>query len=292
MTTRSRQQLSSILAIVSIIALMVLLIFLWSAVRNDVFETETNHIPQHYGRHHPHHHGHHRTQGEFKEKNIFKQMTTIYQIDFDFVRFGCFAYHQNFVSFVVWHLCSTCSRSIANVFWHRRWQSTDREVVFCLSRFLFCPRRCRRLTATSSVEARLKKQRLRLQNPTNRKSFFFVFVSIFSMRWACVSKLSFSWWNELRKWIWDNFASIEIVIAHHSLKLSFYSWKETHIHFLFRLFRLVAKLSQFFALITFFNWVNNHKKKYEAKRSMLVHKRLYSISLFFSSTFLAFYLLQ
>lgn len=37
MTTRSKQKISSILAGVSIIALLLLLVFLWSAVRNGVF---------------------------------------------------------------------------------------------------------------------------------------------------------------------------------------------------------------------------------------------------------------
>lgn len=39
MTTRSRQKLSSILAVFSIIALLLLLIFVWTAVRNGVFSS-------------------------------------------------------------------------------------------------------------------------------------------------------------------------------------------------------------------------------------------------------------
>lgn len=40
MTTRSKQRISSLLAVVSIIGLLLLLVFLWSAVGNGVFSNE------------------------------------------------------------------------------------------------------------------------------------------------------------------------------------------------------------------------------------------------------------
>lgn len=46
MTTRSRQKLSSILAVFSIIAVLLLLIFVWTAVRNGVF-SNTNDMNAH-----------------------------------------------------------------------------------------------------------------------------------------------------------------------------------------------------------------------------------------------------
>lgn len=89
MTTRSRQKLSSILAVFSIVALLLLLIFVWTAVRNGVFSNandmnahgsfrlrpidssdSTTSIPsaEHSSHHHshghhaPHHHHHHHHQ--------------------------------------------------------------------------------------------------------------------------------------------------------------------------------------------------------------------------------------
>lgn len=95
MTTRSRQQLSSILAVFSIIALLLLLVFVWTAGRNGVFSnvnddmkahgsyrlrtfsasdsmvsstatideqqsTEHEHQNSHHSPHQHHHHHHHR----------------------------------------------------------------------------------------------------------------------------------------------------------------------------------------------------------------------------------------
>lgn len=83
MTTRSRQKLSSILAVFSIIALLLLLVFVWTAVRNGVFSngsdmkahgsyrlrpfnpsdsTTIQSLDEHSSKHHGHypHHPHHR----------------------------------------------------------------------------------------------------------------------------------------------------------------------------------------------------------------------------------------
>lgn len=47
MTTRSRQQLSSILAVFSIIALLILLVFVWTAGRNGVFSNGNDELKAH-----------------------------------------------------------------------------------------------------------------------------------------------------------------------------------------------------------------------------------------------------
>lgn len=47
MTTRSRQQLSSILAVFSIIALLLLLVFVWTAGRNGVFSNVNDDMKAH-----------------------------------------------------------------------------------------------------------------------------------------------------------------------------------------------------------------------------------------------------
>lgn len=81
MTTRSRQKLSSILAVFSIVALLLLLIFVWTAVRNGVFSSvnengsyrwrpidssdsstlmpSNEHSSHHHSHGHHHHHHHH-----------------------------------------------------------------------------------------------------------------------------------------------------------------------------------------------------------------------------------------
>lgn len=79
MTTRSRQKFTSILAVLCIVALMLLLIFLWTGVRNGDFSpndtnkyhqinfSEINREPSaatfNFNRHHQqqHHHRHHQT---------------------------------------------------------------------------------------------------------------------------------------------------------------------------------------------------------------------------------------
>lgn len=86
MTTRSRQKLSSILTVFSIVALLLLIVFVWTAVRNGVFSsandthgsyrlrpinpnessasvttTSTEHSSHHHtAGHHARHHQHHR----------------------------------------------------------------------------------------------------------------------------------------------------------------------------------------------------------------------------------------
>ena len=86
MTTRSRQKLSSILAVFSIVALLLLLIFVWTAVRNGVFSSVTEngsyrwrpidpsdsstlmpsdeHSSHHHSHGHHHHHHHHHQHNE------------------------------------------------------------------------------------------------------------------------------------------------------------------------------------------------------------------------------------
>lgn len=101
MTTRSRQKLSSILAVFSIIALLLLLVFVWTAVRNGVFSNENDMnahgsyrfrpinpsessaseatlIPTDSSKHHPHgHHAHHHrhneslTQGKLQTHSLY-----------------------------------------------------------------------------------------------------------------------------------------------------------------------------------------------------------------------------
>lgn len=84
MTTRSRQKLSSILAVFSIVALLLLLIFVWTAVRNGVFSSvnengsyrwrpidssdsstlmpSDEHSSHHHSHGHHHHHHHHHNE--------------------------------------------------------------------------------------------------------------------------------------------------------------------------------------------------------------------------------------
>lgn len=101
MTTRSRQKLSSILAVFSIIALFLLLIFVWTAVRNGVFSNAndmkahgsyrlrpfnpndsptTQSFDEHSSQHHSHghhlHHQHHHNEsgnlhGKFADTHLF-----------------------------------------------------------------------------------------------------------------------------------------------------------------------------------------------------------------------------
>lgn len=96
MTTRSKQRFSSILAGVSIIALSLLLVFIWTAVRNGVFndnetvpvqqrsypfqsindasiEQAKNHSIHHHGHHshHPHHRHHESMTLSGKFQTIF-----------------------------------------------------------------------------------------------------------------------------------------------------------------------------------------------------------------------------
>lgn len=117
MTTRSRQQLSSILAVFSIIALLILLVFVWTAGRNGVFSNGNDDIKAHgsyrlrtfsqsdstvpstaiiddqqpteHGHHHHHHHRH-------------NESTTLHGKSFDLLLFSsnrrripCYSHSQN-----------------------------------------------------------------------------------------------------------------------------------------------------------------------------------------------------
>lgn len=107
MTTRSRQKLSSILAVFSIIALFLLLIFVWTAVRNGVFSNAndmkahgsyrlrpfnpddsptTQSFDEHSSQHHSHghhlHHPHHRHNESVTLHGKFADTQFIHSFDF------------------------------------------------------------------------------------------------------------------------------------------------------------------------------------------------------------------
>lgn len=155
MTTRSRQQLSSILAVFSIIALLLLLVFVWTAGRNGIFSnvnddlkphgsyrlrsfgqsdstvpstatiddqqpTEEQHL--HHSSHHHHHHHHHR----------HNESTTLHG---EFLFFFCYSHSLNcfanrlfLLDFIIlrraarimrqYGCISACALHMVDFFWH------------------------------------------------------------------------------------------------------------------------------------------------------------------------------
>lgn len=124
MTTRSRQQLSSILAVFSIIALLILLVFVWTAGRNGAFSNVNEDMKAHgsyrlrsfsasdstvsstanideqqsteHGQHHHHHHHRHNESTTLHGKSCIFFFSSCRRI-------SCYSHSRNYFAVV----CST-----------------------------------------------------------------------------------------------------------------------------------------------------------------------------------------
>lgn len=156
MTTRSRQKLSSILAVCSIIALLLLLVFVWTAVRNGVFSnanemnahgsyrlkpinpndvTTTTSTSTSIGENSTHHHlhGHH----SHHQHHRHNESTTL---------LGKLQTHSLFSHFIPWHFFSE-SRKLVSIkkqcafFWfaiHVHCMCVRQQRFMCATFFLYC----------------------------------------------------------------------------------------------------------------------------------------------------------